>query len=171
MSAIDSRPDNMNFLSPLNFKFQLKRAPALNFFCQKVNLPGITLPSVSSPTPILDVPYPGDQLLYNDLTVSFKVDENLANYLEIHNWMRALARLDDYTNLSSKPVYTGEGVTSDISLMLLTSYKNPNFEINFESAFPTSLSGLDFITTAEDVDYLEAEVVFKYLKYELKKIV
>lgn len=171
MSAIDSRPDNMNFLSPLNFKFQLKRAPALNFFCQKVNLPGLSLPNVNFPTSALNIPYPGDQLLYNDLTVSFKVDENLANYLEIHNWLRSLGRLDSYQALALQPSYTGDGLYSEISLMLLTSYKNPNFEVVFENAFPTSLSGLDFITTAEDVDYLEAEVVFKYVKYELKKIV
>jgi hypothetical protein len=54
---------------------------------------------------------------------------------------------------------------------LLTSYKNPNYEVIFENAFPVSLSGLDFLTTAEDVDYLEAEVVFKYVKYDIKKIV
>ena len=171
MSAIDNRPDNMNFLSPLNFKFQLKRAPALNFFIQKVNIPGLSLPSVDVPTSIINIPYPGDHLLYNDLTVSFKVDENLENYLEIHNWLRSLGRLDSYQALASQPTYTGNGLTSDVSLMLLTSYKNPNYEVIFENAFPISLSGLDFITTAEDVDYLEAEAVFKYVKYDIKKIV
>lgn len=171
MSAIDNRPENMNFMSPLNFKFQLKRAPALNFFIQKVNIPGLSLPSVDVPTSIISIPYPGDHLLYSDLTLSFKVDENLANYMEIQNWMRALGRLDSYRSLSSQPAYTGDGLTSEVSLMLLTSYKNPNYEVVFENAFPISLSGLDFITTAEDVDYLEAEAVFKYVKYDIKKIV
>jgi len=171
MTAIDSRPENMNFLSPLNFKFQLKRAPAVNFFIQKINLPGLSLPNIDVGTSIINIPYPGDHLLYNDLTISFKVDENLENYMEIHGWLRSLGRLDSYAQLASKPVYTGEGITSEISLMLLTSYKNPNYEIVFENAFPVSLSGLDFLTTADDIDYLKDEVVFKYIKYEIKKMV
>ena len=171
MSAIDNRLENMNFLSPLNFKFQLKRAPSINFFIQKINIPGLSLPSIDVGTSIINIPYPGDHLLYNDLSISFKVDENLVNYMEIHGWLRSLGRLDDYNLLASKPAYTGDGLTSDISLMLLTSYKNPNYEVIFENAFPVSLSGLDFLTTAEDVDYLEAEAVFKYVKYDIKKIV
>ena len=41
MTAIDKTPTNKNFLSPLNFQFQLKRAPYLNFFIQSINIPGV----------------------------------------------------------------------------------------------------------------------------------
>ena len=44
MSAIlDQTPSNRNFLSPLNFKFTIKKAPHVNFFIQKVNVPQIIL--------------------------------------------------------------------------------------------------------------------------------
>ena len=171
MSVVDNRPENMNFLSPLNFKFQIKRTPSLNFFVQKVNLPGLTLPNIDENTPLIRIPYPGDHLLFDELVVTFKVDENLINYMEIHNWLRGLGKpsYEEYKNLKSKSIYTGESLNSDISLSILTSYKNPNYEVIFTDAFPVSLSGIDFTTTAEDISYLEATATFKYLTYTIKK--
>ena len=51
MSAINNTPENKNFLSPLNFRFQIKKAPNVNFFIQKVNIPQIELPQVDTPNP------------------------------------------------------------------------------------------------------------------------
>jgi hypothetical protein len=42
MSSIDNTPENKNFLSPLNFRFQIKKAPHVNFFVQSVNIPAIS---------------------------------------------------------------------------------------------------------------------------------
>jgi hypothetical protein len=39
MTAIDDNPANRNFLSPINFKFRIKKAPNLNFFVQKISVP------------------------------------------------------------------------------------------------------------------------------------
>jgi hypothetical protein len=171
MSVVDNRPENMNFLSPLNFKFQIKRTQSLNFFVQKVNLPGLSLPNIDENTPLIRIPYSGDHLLFDELVVTFKVDENLINYMEIHNWLRGLGKpsYEEYKNLKSKSTYTGESLNSDISLSILTSYKNPNYEVIFTDAFPISLSGIEFTTTAEDISYLEATATFKYLTYTIKK--
>ena len=46
MAALDKTPANKNFLNPLNFKFQIQRAPNVNFFIQKINIPSITLPEI-----------------------------------------------------------------------------------------------------------------------------
>ena len=50
MTAIDNTPENRNFLSPLNFKFSIKKSPNMNFFLQKVNLPSITQDVIVIPT-------------------------------------------------------------------------------------------------------------------------
>lgn len=163
---------NKNFLSPLNFKFIMKRAPHVNFFIQKITIPGIVLSTVFVPSPIVRVPEPGDHLEFEDLTISFIVDENLQNYLEIQNWLRAVGKLtfDSHRTLASSPVYLGESLKSEISVTVLTSNKNPNYEIVFEDAFPTRISGISFDSSMEDVNYLEAEASFIYTKYEIKKI-
>ncbi len=172
MSAVDNTPTNKNFLSPLNFKFIMKRAPHVNFFIQKITIPGIELPTVMVPSPVIRVPEPGDHLDFEELGITFRVDEDLKNYLEVQNWLRAVGKLtyDSYKDLKTTPNYIGESLKSVISVTVLTSYKNPNYEIIFEDAFPIRVSGLTFDTTLEDVNYLEAEASFRFTKYEIRKI-
>jgi hypothetical protein len=163
---------NRNFLSPLNFKFQLKRAPHINFFVQKVNLPGLTLPDIDINNPLIRIPYAGDHLMYDELNISFKVDEDLQNYMELHDWLRSLGKpsYQEYKNLATNSSYTGEGLRSDISLTILTSNKNANYEITFTDAFPIKVSGIDFNSSGSDVDYIEASANFRYVIYNIQKI-
>jgi hypothetical protein len=173
MSAIDNTPTNNNFLSPLGFKFLIKKAPNVNFFIQKVNIPGIKMTSPEPINPFVKVPYPGEHLDFETLDISFKVDEDLKNYLEIHNWLRGLGKpenYEQYKNLQDKPDYTGDSIYSDISVISLSSTKMPNYEIVYTDSFPVSLSGIIFNTTDTDVNYLEASAVFKYTYYTINKI-
>lgn len=173
MSALANNPANLNFLSPLNFNFRLKRAPNLNFFIQKVNLPAVSFKSVVQPNPFVNVPVAGDHLDYGDLSVTFKVDEDLNNYLEIHNWIRSLTfpeNFEEYENIKRNAEYTGQGLTSDITLIISNSVKIPNFEVNFRNAYPTSLSALSFQTTDSTVEFITATATFEYLLYDIVKI-
>ena len=43
MSAVDNQPDNPNPLNPINFRFNLLRAPSLTFFCQSATIPTINI--------------------------------------------------------------------------------------------------------------------------------
>lgn len=163
---------NKNFLSPLNFKFMLKRAPHVNFFIQRINIPGISLQQVETTNPFINIAYAGDHLQYDTLEMTFKVDEDLQNYLEMHGWLRAQGKqsFSEYKALSAIPSYTGEGLKSDISLTVLTSNKKANYEIVFKDAFPLSLSNIDFNTTDEDVQHVLASVSFRYLYYDILKV-
>jgi hypothetical protein len=173
MSAIDKTPTNKNFLSPLNFTFVLKRSPNLNFFVQKINLPSISLDSVNQNSPLLPIPFAAGQISFESLQVSFKVDEDLQNYLEIHNWIRALGfpeSNEQYKALSSREKATGEWVKSDITIIISNGLKQPNYDITFYEAFPISISSLDFETTDNDVDYITATTTFKYAYYTITKL-
>lgn len=173
MSAIDSTPTNRNFLSPLNFKFQIKKTPHVNFFVQRVNIPSITLVSPEPLNPFVKVPIPGEHLNYGELKVTFKVDEDLKNYLEIHNWITALAkpeRFEQFKEIEQQPVTSGDGIYSDITVMALSSTKMPNYEVNFVDAFPVFLSDLTFNTTDENVNYIEASATFRYTYYNIVNI-
>lgn len=173
MSAIDNTPENKNFLSPLNFRFQIKRAPHLNFFIQKVNLPTMRLPEVMYPNPVQNIPYFGEHMEYADLIIEFKVDEDLQNYLEIHNWMNKLGtpeRLDQYREISQQESYTGDGVFSDITLIILSSAMNANYEVVFRDCYPSALTELVFDTSDTDVKYLTCSASFKYTLYNINQI-
>lgn len=165
---------NHNFLSPLNFLFILKRAPATEFFIQRINLPGFKLGAPNYPNPFVNVPEPGEHLQYNPLTIQFKVDENLTNYMEIHRWMKSLGKpktFEEYQEVATEvPQISGFGVKSDISLILMTNIKNPNFSINFIDAFPISLGDIQFDTRDSDINYLTATATFKYIYYDIEDL-
>jgi hypothetical protein len=174
MSAIDNKPENLNFLSPLNFKLVLKRAPHVNFFLQKVNLPQVSInPTLEYSNPLINIPLAGEHITFSPLSITFKIDEDLKNYLEIFNWIKALGdynRNGDYAALQNAIAGSDKGLYSDISLMVLSSTKMPNYDITFTDAFPTSLSAMTFSTTDSDVRYLEAQVEFRYTIFSITNI-
>ena len=180
MSAVQNTPTNRNFLSPNNFRLVLQRAPMLNYFLQTASIPGLTfVGSVDWQTPFLKVPLPGDHLNYSPLSVSFMVDEDLTNYMEIWNWIFNIAGPTSLTPGEHGKRYSIENklttdpmaaVRSDVKLMVMTSSKNPNIEVTFRDAFPISLGELNFVTTASDVAYLESSVTFEYLSYTINRL-
>jgi hypothetical protein len=172
--VLNDTPINHNFLSPLNFKFLLKKAPNINFFIQKVNIPGITLGGPPHyPTPFVNIPEPGDHIKYEPLKIIFKVDEDLQNYLEIHKWIKNLGKpknFEEYREVAIEvPQFTGFGVKSDISVIVMSNIKNPNYSITFVDAFPTNISEISFDTTQEDINYLTASASFSYSYYDILK--
>ena len=108
---------NRNFLSPLNFKFQIKRAPTLNFFVQTINIPGLSLPDVDVSNPLIRVPYPGEHLSYEELQLSFRVDEDLRNYMELHTWLRSIGKrsYQEYRVVEQGSSVADDGIYSAIS--------------------------------------------------------
>lgn len=169
MSATANQPINTNFLSPLGFTFKIKKTPNLNYFVQSVTLPDLSIAPIDVPNPFSKIPFPASSLTYGEMTITFKVDEEFANYLELHEWLVGMGfpkSFDQNRALESKPL--GERTFSDISLLIHTSSKNPNIEVVFYDAFPTSLSTLTFDTTPEDVQHVTCTATFKYGRYVIQ---
>jgi len=164
---------NKNFLSPTGFKFTLNRAPKVTFFSNQANIPGLKLPVAQQPTYLKEIPVPGDTLDFNDLTLRFLVDEDLENYLEIQHWLRGLGfpdKLQEIYNWQASNPNANPGPLnyySDGTMTILTSSNTPNFKIKFRDLFPVDLSDLDFDATDADIDYLTANVTFKYTIYDI----
>ena len=168
--------ENRNFLSPVGFKFALKRSPSVAFFCNQANIPDITLGVAEQANYLRTIPTPGDMMDFGDLNLRFLVDENLDNYMEIFNWIRALGfpeSLEEIYDWQKKdfdiaqPDKSTESFYSDATLEILTSSQNPNFKVKFQDMFPTTLTTLEFDATDEDISYLTADVTFKYTLYNI----
>jgi hypothetical protein len=175
-NAFSNQIQNRNFLSPVGFKFTINRSPKVAFFSNSANIPGINLGIVVQPTYLKDIDTPGDKISFNDFTLRFLVDENLENYMEIQNWIRGLGfpeSLDEIYALQREQRYVDTSgsklmnIYSDGTLQVLTSNSNPNFKIKFKDLWPYSLSDLNFDATDTDVQYLTAEVTFKYTIYNI----
>jgi len=174
MSIIDNQPTNKNMLSPTGFRFVLNRTPNINYFTYSVPIPSLTLGEYDEATPFVSLPYPGDKLRYEPLTLRFRVDEDLKNYMEIHNWMVSLGYPESFEQAAYKSnvasAFKSDDVYSDGSLIIMTSNQNPNLRIDFEDMFPISLTELNFDASLDDIQYLEATVTFRYKIYRITEI-
>ena len=170
--------ENRNFLSPVGFKFGLKRAPAAAFFCNEANIPDMTLGIAEQPSYLRDIPVPGDKIQFGDLSIRFLVDEDLSNYMEIQNWIRGLGypeTLKEFDDLEkqdylygAKPFdQRGDQIYSDGTLQILSSNLVPKFNVKFRDLFPYSLSTMSFDATDTDIVYFTADASFKYTIYNL----
>ena len=169
----DKQIKNRNFLSPSGFQFNLARAPKVDFFSNSARIPGIQLGEIMVGNYLKSVPVPGDQIQFEDLTLSFIVDENLENYLEIHNWIYGLGypkSVDQFITLAKDPDSSeidNLRQFSDGTLTILNSNFNPMAYVKFSDMFPVSLTTLEFSAQENDYTYLTASVTFKYLMYEI----
>nr|BAR35356.1 phage tail tube protein [uncultured Mediterranean phage uvMED] len=170
---------NRNFLSPLGYKLVLTRAPKVAFFANSANIPGIELGTTEQPNYLRKIPVPGDMMVFEDLTLRFMIDENLENYMELQNWMRGLGfpeSLNEIYNLQKQEEFaklypdvfkTEMNLYSDATLFVLTNSESNNFKVNFKGLFPYSLTSIQFDSTPEDIQYVRAEVKFKYMMYNI----
>ena len=88
MTPWTNQVDNRNYLSPVGFKFTITKTPKADFFSNSASIPGINLGFALQPTYLKDIPVPGDKLTYGDFTLRFFVDEDMTNYIEVHDWLR-----------------------------------------------------------------------------------
>jgi hypothetical protein len=170
-NAFSKQIENRNFLTPLGFKFNLSRTPKVDFFSNSANIPGINLGVAIQPNYLKDIPIPGDKLSYEDFNLKFIVDENMENYLEIHNWMRGLGYPESIAEYDqwrlSDPTNTSDPNVSDATLIVYNSNYHSNITVKFKGLFPTSLSTINFDSTMTDVQYVTATVNFKYTLYDI----
>lgn len=173
MSAINNQPTNNNFLSPLGFKFTIKKTPQTNYFVQSVNIPSISIGQIDIANPFIKFPIPSTQLQFGILGVQFKVDEDMKNYLEIYNWLIALGfpdSFDQYREIDNSAPMSGDGIYSDCTLTVLSSAMNPNMEVTFIDAYPISIADLAFDSRDPDVTYLETTATFAYRKFNITRL-
>ena len=86
-SPIARQPTKLDYSSPTQFKFGILQLPKVEFFTVAANIPGISLPPATYNTPFKNIPTIGEKPEYEDLNITFIVDEFLENYISMHEWM------------------------------------------------------------------------------------
>ena len=155
MASLAEQPENINYLTNVQFKFELVDYPGVTFFVQGVNLPGLSTQAAQMPFPR----QPGIQknlgvIEFEMLSIQFLVDEYLKNYTDIWNWM-----MDK------------NGKDTSAVLTLLSSHMNPFMEIHFNGCFPIGLSELLFDSTTAEPDYKVANLTMSYKNYTIQRLI
>lgn len=170
--------NNPNLLQPNKFQLNFARMPNLQYFCQSVNVPGVSLSEVPQNTPFVDLYVPGEKIIYDLLNITFYVDENLETWKEVHDWIRALTfpvEYAEYRNLNNLNKYTRSIQTdrpqySDGMVTLLTSSNNPKIRFKFHELFPVSLS--TFVMSSSDTpeNIITADASFRFSYYDIETV-
>lgn len=160
-----------NMLSQLGFGLSIKKAPLTSAMAFEVTTPDITAGAAMMPTPFMDQAFAPDKLVYGDVAVSFKIDENLANYTEMLNWIKGITFPNSFQQYAtaSKAV-EGDGIYSDAHLIILNNSGRPALEYTFIDLFPISLSGIRVNSQDSEIEYLAASVMFKIRDFEIKSL-
>ena len=170
--AFANQIQNRNFLSPVGFKFTLAKEPKVSFFSNSASIPEIVLGTAIQPSYLKDVDVPGDKLQYGDFSLRFLVDEELENYMKIHNWMKGLGYPEttkEYKDLTTNVdgLRDSKEAFSDGSLHILNSNYRDTAIVKFNDLFPIGLTSLEFEATDTDVNYFTADATFKYTVYNI----
>ena len=171
-NPLDNQIANRNFLSPIGFKFTLAKNNKVSFFSNSCRIPDISLGTAVQATYLKDIDVPGDKLQYGDFSLRFLVDENMENYMAIHNWLRGLGYPEVVTEHENL-ITDDEGRRdrnlefSDGSLHILNSNYRDIAIVQFLGLFPVYLTSLDFDASEGDINYFTAEVSFKYTLFNI----
>ena len=170
MAALRDQPTNISFLSPIGFKFQLNNFPEVNYFVQSASLPGVSISSISVPTPLKSIDIAGDEVTFEELSIKFIVDENMKNWLSIYDWIIGLGFPTKEGQEKYKKLAIASELTTDATLTVLTSNMNPQIHFRFQECFPLSLSSIPFDSGGTDIDYVTADVSFRYDVYTVENL-
>ena len=170
--AFRNQIENRNFLAPVGFKFTLSRYPKVSFFSNTARIPDISLGTAIESTYLKDIDIPGEKLTYGELNVRFLVDENLKNYMAVHNWLTGLGfpeSAQEFINQTTNDLGQRDlrEQYSDGSLHILNSNYNDIAVVKFKDLFPVYLTSLEFDATESDINYFTADVTFKYTIYDI----
>jgi len=195
-NTLSRQPTKLDYASPTQFKFSIVNLPKVEYFIITANLPGISLTGIDFGTPLKTTQILGDSITYENLDISFIVDENYENYLELHNWLigigfpKSREQFKDYrdtesakfpgtkTKYESKDIgdtklgaaTSDKSLYSDATMTLLSSKHNPVAEVRFKDVFPLSMAALEYSQADTDVTYLTMTASFAYSYYDIVPI-
>ena len=189
--ADTSQPTVFDYATGSQFRLAFNRLPKVTWFCTAANLPGIQLGEASYPTPMSDMFVTGDKLTFENLNITFMVDEELQNYRELWDWLVGIGAPKKHsqwrtildsgdgavrsfgtpdTDSRTKTTFDESNLYSDSTLIVYNSKNVAKVNVNFKNMFPTSLSALEYSQEATDVEYFKATATFRYLYYEFETV-
>jgi len=153
-----------NFLQNNGFTFTLTRIPQTVFRCTTVDVPSLTVSPATAPYTQGEQFFPGTANEFDELTISFLVDEGLANYEELYRWITQQRSYENQVPKNDREIL----LVSDGSLVTMTNSSNAGRTFYFKDLFPVTLGSLHFDTSVDSVQPVECTVSFRYSYFELR---
>jgi|TARA_Y100000034_G_C6843999_1_gene382155 hypothetical protein len=190
VQATSRQPTVMDYSQSNQFKLFMPIFPMVEWFVVRCNIPSVTLGQADQYTPFVDIALVGDKLQYGDFNMTFIVDEQLQNYMEMYNWVKNIgfpfsgegqfnkldrpdgqdrgansairrSNSDTYVERNDRDLYT------DIIVTILSSKNNAVAEIQLYECFPVSLGSIEYNQQETDTTYATCDVSFAFTWYDV----
>lgn len=158
-----------DFLSPTGFRFECPFLPSISSFVQKVIVPGIGIGVTKTPNPFVPMNVAGDQQEFYTLSIEFKIDEDLQNWKEIYDWVKAIGFDTDFDQRKSWLSEYGS-TKSEAVVTVLNAHYNSIGKFVYEDISPTFISGFTLQTDVDGINYVSAQADFSYTKWRFEPL-
>lgn len=152
----------MNKNPTLSSQYQLfiPELPEVNYFIQRTTLPGTRIQPANNMMQVMNrqVRIAGDTLQQDPLSFDFIVDEDLANWYALYQWMK-----QDFEH--STP-----GNFKEVKLHLNTRNHTPNLLFTFYNVIMNDLGALSLDSTLGDAEVIVCTALLQYSHYEMRKL-
>lgn len=139
-----------------NFYCVFENIPNIIYFLQKFNFPGVTAKNIAIERPqgADKLPVFAHSLTYDDLSLSFIMDENFTSYFSIYKWM-----------FENQYRYYNEDCYTRMMLVMLNNAKVPIIRIMFNSMLPVTIDAVPF--ESQSADPIIWNATFTYYSYKV----
>jgi hypothetical protein len=169
-SLIANVPENSSILQPTKYTFVIPDLPFARYFCQNVNLPGVSTSAVTVPTPFSETFRHGDKLVYEEFSISAIVDEDLRVWEETYNWIVSMTFPDNSSQYKRRIGSQTNNIYYDGLLTINTNANNPNIRVNFFNCHPVTLSSIQFSTSENAQTIPTLDITFRYDRFQIQRV-
>lgn len=178
MSVKSRTPPSTTNLQSSKFQIIFPRITSATYFCQAVNIPGISTTPVLNSTPFADLYKPGDKPQYGNFSMEFIIDEELWGFQIIFDWIKGYSfpsDFEEYKNLyrlseMNIPLNNSRPQYSDAQLTILSSKNLPKFRLKFIDIFPIGLNAIPLNTMLDANKPVTTTAEFKYQYYTIERL-
>lgn len=168
-SSLTKIPENSSLLQASKYTFVIPDLPFAKYFCQRVDVPGVSTSAVEVPTPFSKVKRHGDTLVWGEFTMTVLVDEDLRVWEETLDWLISLTKPTKFQEYHKRKVKVAP-LYYDGILTINTNANVPNLRIKFHDCHPVSLGALAFDTRTSAEETITVDISFAYDFYEIERL-
>lgn len=168
-SFLTTIPQNTSFLQTTRYTFVVPNLPFAKYFCQSINLPGVTSSEIEVANPYSSTYRHPTKMSYEPFSISFLIDEDLRVWEETYKWIVSLTRPESGKQYI-KSRDRDASPYQDGMLTINTNSNIPNLRIKFKNVFPVNLSGIQFGTMNSADQTPTADLTFRYDFFEIERL-
>ena len=140
---------DVNATSENRFNVQFSNYKNISDSILSAQIPEISVPQTLVLYEGCQIKLAGDNREIGELTITFKLDENYSNYIELFEWING-----NFVGDSSTMTY------DSVEYFVLDAEYRPIFSFTFLNVFPISLEQIDHQTMTATADELEFTCTF-----------